>query len=174
MAPHINSPTSDVEIEQAPRPTCPKRASAPTAKVLSADNAADLELSSHRKAHEAVAAKCKALVIDDDEPSAPPDQATKKCVHKCMLDEFVPDNDNTSATASPVKRANKHIQKCMTDALASVDVIDAEGFLEDIEVLDIDELVKPRREQCSCDIDVLFSASYLKDGKRYRDCDACT
>lgn len=55
----------------------------------------------------------------------------------------------------------------------NVDSVDADGFLRDIEVMDIDESSKPRREQRSRDIDALFSAPYLKDGKKYRDCLAC-
>jgi hypothetical protein len=45
MVPCINSDT-----EEAPAPH-PKRVAVPSAKVISADNAADQELLSHRKAH---------------------------------------------------------------------------------------------------------------------------
>ncbi|OJA08859.1 hypothetical protein AZE42_01727, partial [Rhizopogon vesiculosus] len=51
---------------------------------------------------------------------------------------------------------------------------DSVAFLQDIEVMDINESSKPRREQHSRDIDALFSAPYLKDGKKYRDCHACS
>jgi hypothetical protein len=51
--------------------------------------------------------------------------------------------------------------------------VDADGFLEDIDVMDINEPSKPRREERSRDIDALFSAPYLKDRKKYRDCHAC-
>ena len=55
----------------------------------------------------------------------------------------------------------------------TTDPVDADGILEDIDVMDIDEPSKPRREQRSRDIDALFSAPYLKDNKKYRDCHAC-
>jgi hypothetical protein len=45
MAPHIYSDDEDTP------PRRPKRVAVPSAKVISADNIADLELHSHRKAH---------------------------------------------------------------------------------------------------------------------------
>jgi hypothetical protein len=43
----------------------------------------------------------------------------------------------------------------------NADPVDADGLLEDIDVMDIDEPLKSRREQRSRDIDALFSAPYL-------------
>ncbi|KAG2158679.1 uncharacterized protein EDB93DRAFT_1100323 [Suillus bovinus] len=55
MVPRINSDT-----EEAPAPR-PKRVAVPSAKVISADNAADQELLSHRIAH---IANCAAVILD--------------------------------------------------------------------------------------------------------------
>lgn len=71
-------------------------------------------------------------------------------------------------STKPPKKRQKKVP------LPNADSVDAEGFLTDIEVMGIDEPSKPRREQRSHDIDALFSVPYLKDGKKYRDCHACS
>ena len=49
----------------------------------------------------------------------------------------------------------------------------SDGLLRDIELIDLDEPIKPTRRSCSLDIDHFFSASYEKNGKKYRDCLTC-
>ena len=50
-----------------------------------------------------------------------------------------------------------------------------DGILKDIEVLEIDEPIKVSCEARSRDINALFSPPYsTKDGKKVRDCSACT
>jgi hypothetical protein len=153
MIPRVDSPISNTETEQAP-PTCPKRAGAPTAKVVSADNAADLELSSHRRAHEAAKASL---------PTAPATKPTKR-----KAPAPIPQEESSVPARPAKKRVHEHVDDLPADA------VDADGFLEDVQVLDIDEPSKPHREQRSRDIDALFSAPYAKDGKKVRDCNMCT
>ena len=49
-----------------------------------------------------------------------------------------------------------------------------DGLLKDIDVIDIDEPIKASCESRSRDIDVFFSVPYPRDGKKVRDCNACT
>ena len=48
------------------------------------------------------------------------------------------------------------------------------GFLKDIDVMDINAPVKPRRENRSRDIDHFFSEVYTSGDKRFRDCKKCS
>ncbi|KAG6372380.1 hypothetical protein JVT61DRAFT_7835 [Boletus reticuloceps] len=51
-----------------------------------------------------------------------------------------------------------------------------DGLLKDITVVDVDEPgpVKKSRADRSQDIDTFFSPSFIKDGKKYRNCTPCT
>ncbi|KAG1884165.1 hypothetical protein F4604DRAFT_1677299 [Suillus subluteus] len=83
-------------------------------------------------------------------------------------DEDKDEDEDSLPSMKPPKKWQKKAQP-----LPNADSVDAEGFLTDIEVMDVDEPLKPQREQCSRDIDTLFSAPYLKDSKKFRDCHAC-
>ncbi|OJA10009.1 hypothetical protein AZE42_13011, partial [Rhizopogon vesiculosus] len=85
-------------------------------------------------------------------------------------EDFERDDDEDTPVSK--KQPKKHHKK--DQHVANADLVDADGFLQDIEVMDINKSSKLRREQRSRDIDALFSAPYLKDGKKYRDCHACS
>ena len=66
-------------------------------------------------------------------------------------------------------------QTSKTPSLANeIEEAGPDGILKDIEVVDIDKLIKVSHEARSRDINELFSAPYVKDGKKVRNCDACT
>jgi hypothetical protein len=56
---------------------------------------------------------------------------------------------------------------------AQQEAIGDDGFLRDIEVMDIDAPARPRRENKSCDIDHFFSETYTSGDKRFRSCKKC-
>ncbi|KAG1781343.1 hypothetical protein EV702DRAFT_1193527 [Suillus placidus] len=179
----------------------PKHVPVPSAKVVSADNTAELELPSHRNAHNASCTASAALrpsgclnlkqlrkgkkcvcTLEDDNKSLPPDkpdilnEATtgkKKCVRIPKDDNKSPPPDEPDILneAGSSINAPHHTAQVHAD-----DDVDAEGFLKDIEVMDIDEPEKPHQEHCSKDINDFFSAPYASDsehGKKYCKCELC-
>lgn len=59
-----------------------------------------------------------------------------------------------------------------------VNVVDVDtesdgGFLQDVQVADVDGPIKKARGDRTQDIEAFFSLPYLKNDKKYRDCDAC-
>ena len=53
------------------------------------------------------------------------------------------------------------------------DVIGPDGLLKDIEVIELDAPIRKPRADRTQDIKAFFSAPYLKNDKKYRDCHAC-
>jgi hypothetical protein len=52
--------------------------------------------------------------------------------------------------------------------------VDADGFLKDVQVMDIDGPEKLHQEQRSRDINHFFSTPYTADtGKKHRNCELC-
>ena len=77
----------------------------------------------------------------------------------------------------PTSRSNNNYpaQTSKTPSLANeIEETGPDGILKDIEVVDINEPIKVSCEACSRDVNGLFSAPYIKDGKKVQDCDACT
>ena len=157
---------------------CSKHTAAPLAKVTSADNVTNHELSSHQQAQAQAThttttctttgskRKAPASTLSDssDELEGVSISTASKQIHKgtsliisiTLLTLFTSDpTTNLTQTAKAPNLANE-IKKTGPDAI-----------LKDIEVLDIDEPTRISREACSRDINSLFSAAYsTKDGKK--------
>ncbi|KAG1888104.1 hypothetical protein F4604DRAFT_1674525 [Suillus subluteus] len=99
MLPHVYS-----DDEEAPRH--PKRVPVPSAKVVSADNAADLELPSHRKAHIARRAASAAL--------RPPSESCTQTSIADTLTEFEGDDELLISTKSNLKQLTKGKKRTRT------------------------------------------------------------
>ncbi|KAG1731054.1 uncharacterized protein EDB91DRAFT_1085179 [Suillus paluster] len=152
--------------EEAPRH--PKCVPVPSAKVVSADNTAELELPSHRNAHNASRTASAALrpsshtqtpitefERDDHESNG---ELNLKRLSKGKKCARTPKDDNESPP--PDEPDIPHVR--------ADDDVDAEGFLKDIKVMDIDEPEKPRQEHRSKDINNFFFSSLcqqLRAGK---------
>ncbi|KAG9312540.1 hypothetical protein JVU11DRAFT_6935 [Chiua virens] len=50
----------------------------------------------------------------------------------------------------------------------------SDSLLKDIELIDVDQPIKPTRRDRSLDINQFFSAPYETDGKKHRDCLICS
>ncbi|KAG9308193.1 hypothetical protein JVU11DRAFT_12314 [Chiua virens] len=154
------------DTEEQPR--WPKRTAAPSACVTCADNAADLELSPHRKAQVATRPPGADSALTVLAPG-PGGEAGPKCTRK------IHDVDVTaSSTESDVEgppRKKKGLQKARTvsqaNGSAGDELTGLDGLLKDVQVIDIDEPAKRGRAERTQDIDVHFSALYPNsDGKK--------
>ncbi|KAG2030879.1 hypothetical protein BDR03DRAFT_986775 [Suillus americanus] len=177
---------SDTEEAPAPRP---KRVAVPSAKVISADNAADQELLSHQIAH--IANRAAVTLdptdldrVDNDKIKLVSPHTNKQLIKGQKQVAQSPDAKDVDFAQPPASDKDKEEDPLMSMTppkkwqkkvpLPNADSVNAEGFLTDIKVVGIDKPSKPRQEQRSRNIDALFSVPYLKDSKKYRDCHACS
>ncbi|KIM53775.1 hypothetical protein SCLCIDRAFT_31646 [Scleroderma citrinum Foug A] len=150
-----------------------KHLPAPSAKVTSTDNVANLELSSHQRAQAAThstaispatttsttaPSKQKALSTDSsDELSDENGASTSKWIHKGK--DSVTKLHPGQTTEHPRLRSQQNVT-------AQIDEEGPDNLLKEIHVIDIDEPIKVLCESRSRDIDAFFSAPYPKDGKK--------
>ncbi|KAG2128903.1 uncharacterized protein EDB93DRAFT_1108892 [Suillus bovinus] len=127
----------------------PKWVVMPSAKVISADNTADLKLHSHRKAHGAANAVPQVPTpitnFDEDESDlklicSKPRWLTKGAEPDAVLNEVGP--STTISNAPQVAPTSNNL--------------DADSFLKDLEIMDINE---PKTKNCA------------KNSKKYQNCE---
>ncbi|KAG9316184.1 hypothetical protein JVU11DRAFT_2205 [Chiua virens] len=147
------------------QPRRPKRTATPSAHVTCAENAADLELSSHRKAQ--VATQPHEGVLQGNNPLAPGSEAGPKRTRK-VLDIDAAISDAESDAESPPKK-KKGLQKANRSACDRALTTGFDGLLKDIQVIEVDEPAKKGWAERTQDIDAHFSAPYLNlDNKKVR------
>ncbi|KAG6375121.1 hypothetical protein JVT61DRAFT_3318 [Boletus reticuloceps] len=146
-----------------------RRVPAPSSHITCADNAAELELTSHRRAQAAT-------------------QSTAGTKHKVPNTTMTPSSD-TEATMQTQATKRSAGLKAPSDTIAAPlpsssqtllplkpNQTGPDGLLKDIALVDPDEPrpVKKSHVDRSQDIDHFFSAPFLKDGKKYRNCNSCS
>ncbi|KAJ3011030.1 hypothetical protein NUW54_g2304 [Trametes sanguinea] len=80
----------------------------------------------------------------------------------------VPTRDEAAAGSPPSPRRNT------AAAAIDVDAVDAQGFLQDIQLSALDNTIRGRREEKTRDIDHFFGSVSTENGKRVRACTICS
>ncbi|KAG2141923.1 hypothetical protein DEU56DRAFT_754884 [Suillus clintonianus] len=164
MAPRVYS-----DDEDAP-PRRPKRVAVPSAKAHVAANAAPSHI------------QTPITVTDFDEDDSDIESLhskTRRLMKGKKRARAAADGNSEGAELEPDSLLNEALPSATINppqAPAIVDdELDADGFLKDVQVMDIDEPKKSRQEQRSRDINKIFSAPYSGDkGKKYRHCVLCS
>ncbi|KAG9309288.1 hypothetical protein JVU11DRAFT_10774 [Chiua virens] len=137
----------------------------PSAHVTCANNAADLELSSHWKAQVAT------RPTEGDNTAntlAPGSEAGQKQTRKVINVDAAASSAESDAESPPKKK--KGLQKDR-----ACDATGSDGLLKDVQVIDVDEPTKRGQAEHTQDIDAHFSTPYLNsDNKKVRDCNTCS
>ncbi|KAG2752434.1 hypothetical protein P692DRAFT_201863183 [Suillus brevipes Sb2] len=167
MAPHIYSDDEDTP------PRRPKRVAVPSAKVISADNIADLELHSHRKAHvttNAVASHIQTPItvtaFDEDDSDIESLHSKTKQLTKGKKRAHSAANGNSEGAELELDSLLNEVPPSATinppqaPTISVDDELDADRFLKDMQVMDINEPKKSCQEQRSCNINNFFSPPY--------------
>ncbi|KAG9317920.1 hypothetical protein JVU11DRAFT_2152 [Chiua virens] len=144
------------------QPCRPKRTAAPSARVTCAENAADLELSSHQKAQ--VATRPHEGVLQGNNPLAPGGEAGPKQTRKVLNIDAAISNAESDAKSPPKKK--KGLQKANRSACDGALTTGSDGLLKDIQVIEVDEPAKKGWAERTQDIDAHFSAPYLNSDNK--------
>ncbi|KAG6377871.1 hypothetical protein JVT61DRAFT_14654 [Boletus reticuloceps] len=173
----------------------PKRTGALSARLRDQDNAATPELRSHQHAQHAAS-----IPLPNNDPThPPPDKSplvppsrseslpTRKCKtgannHGSIQDsagdeeEPLPKDVRLHKGTKRLRQSNQTGSSARTsDAPTSTlpqDIVDADGLLEDVNVLGITEA--PARENRTRDIDKFFMPVYSENNKKLRKCTKCS
>ncbi|KAG6373593.1 hypothetical protein JVT61DRAFT_6242 [Boletus reticuloceps] len=159
------SETTDLRDE----PQRHRRVPAPSSRITCADNVAELELTSHSRAQAATRStagtKCKVpnttMTPSSDTEATMQTQATKSSVGLKAPSDTI---------AAPLPSSNQTLLPLESNQTGP------DGLLKDIALIDPDEPrpVKKSLVDRSHDIDHFFSTPFLKDRKKYRNCNSCS
>ncbi|KAI6107722.1 hypothetical protein EV401DRAFT_1891919 [Pisolithus croceorrhizus] len=137
----------------------PRRVPAPSSRITCADNAAELALPSHRQAQAAT----RTIQIITKRKATTSTGNDRDVSDFCLQDDTLTPSYSHSSVPDDIS-----LEPTCTGP---------DGLLQDIRVVDLDETEGPpkqRRVERSQDIDAFFSPAFMREGKKYRHCTACS